>query len=67
MIKIYRKNQDQFFGLVFNSEESLFQLICLFPKVAIDELKLQYPAKIILTSGTLPKKNVIESLTDLKF
>lgn len=42
-------------------------MICLNPKLSFTSLMSQEPKKLIFTSGTLPRKDIMENLLGLKF
>ena len=47
--------------------EAKYMLCCLSPKVCFDKIMSEKPYKLLFTSGTLPKVEVMELITGLKF
>ncbi len=47
--------------------EAKYVLCCLSPKVCFDKIMSEKPYKLLFTSGTLPKVEIMELITGLKF
>ena len=64
LYKAYEKNKSSF-GIA--KTETHFKIYCLDPSFSIKSIKEAEPKKLIFISGTLPDKETLEKIYNLKF
>ncbi len=65
-----KKEDLKYYGLIkskINNKEAIIELVCLSPKFAFKSIKNEKPRLLLMTSGTLAKKEIAEKLYDLEF
>ena len=60
----YKKHMD-YYGLF--RKDNVIQFCCLLPKISFDLIREEKPYKMIFTSRSLPSKEIMEEVTNLKF